>query len=88
MKKTKLLIATLPALLLSKIQSFAGDGIINNTLLDSNKPNTGDTNTILIYGAVVATVIILLLVLNLKKPKKNSEEQNTEIKDSIENNDN
>lgn len=88
MKKINLLMTAIPALLLSKIQSFAGEGVVNNMLLDNNKPNTGDTNTMLIYGAVVVIVVILLLVLNLKKPKKDNNEQNIEIKDSVENNNN
>ena len=86
MKKINLLMTAMPALLLSSIHSFAGEGIVNNVLSDNNKPNTGDTNTMLIYGAVVAVVIILLLVLNLKKPKKDNDEIATNTQDSIENN--
>ena len=85
MKKFNLLMTAIPALLLSNIQSFAGEGIVNK-LIDNNKPNTGDTNTMLIYGGVVAVVIILLLVLNLKKPKKDNNEIATNTQDSIENN--
>ena len=85
MKKFNLLMTAIPALLLSNIQSFAGEGIVNN-LIDNNKPNTGDTNTMLIYGGVVAVVIILLLALNLKKPKKDNSEENNEVQNSVENN--
>lgn len=61
--------------------SFAGDkligGLFGNLNAISDKPNTGDTNTLVIYGAVAIIALIMLIVINVKDSnfnKKNKQE--------------
>lgn len=68
--------------------ALAGDKIFSNTfdkVVDfTDKPNTGDTNTLVIYASIAIIAIIALVVINVKdskKKKKNIEDKgNTEEK--------
>lgn len=67
---------------------FAGDKLINFNVIStevSNKPNTGDTNTLIIYGSIAVVALLALIFVNLKSSKKkNNDEQQTN--DSVEEN--
>ena len=93
MKKIVSLGALFTSILASTVASFAGDKSLLSNIANSGieKPNTGDTNMILVYGGIIAVVAILLVVINLKGSKKNTSEnanESLENKDSntIENN--
>ena len=68
---------------------FAGDKLISFGTISigvSNKPNTGDTNTLIIYGSIAVVALLALIFINLKGSKKNNNEQ--QGNDSIEKKDN
>lgn len=59
--------------ILSIKNSLAGDYIFNMERLGHlDKPNTGDTNTFVIYGAIALIALISLILLNLKDSNKNT----------------
>lgn len=80
MKKLASLGVLVSSILMSTMTSFAGDRLLSNAFeLSTNKPNTGDTNMVLIYGAIIAVAIVLLIVINFKGSKKNKNENFNEL---------
>ena len=67
--------------------SYAGDYLIDRPVDFTNKPNTGDTNTLIIYSAILGVSVIALLFLNLTgKSKKKDIASLDEKSDLVENN--
>lgn len=69
---------------------FAGDKLINFNAISekvSNKPNTGDTNTLIIYGSIAIIALLVLIFINLKDSKKKNDKNEQQVNDSIEKND-
>lgn len=67
---------------------FAGDKLISFGTISigvSNKPNTGDTNTLIIYGSIAVVALLALIFINLKGLKKNNNDEQ-QTNDSIEEN--
>lgn len=80
MKKLASLSVLVSSVLMSTMTSFAGDRLLSNTFeLSTNKPNTGDTNMVLIYGAIIAVAVLLLVIINFKGSKKNKNENSNEL---------
>lgn len=68
---------------------FAGDKLINfNTISTevSNKPNTGDTNTLIIYGSIAVIALLVLIFINIKDLGKKKDNNEQQVNDSIEEN--
>ena len=66
-------------------ESFAGDRLFDFVNTVSDKPNTGDSNTMIIYGSLAIVALIVLIMLNVKDSKKKNNEENN-IKDNTEDN--
>ena len=50
---------------------FAGDSLFSITNNDlSAKPNTGDTNVLIIYGLIAVVALLVLILINVKGSKK------------------
>lgn len=80
MKKLASLSVLVSSVLMSTMTSFAGDRLLSNAFeLSTNKPNTGDTNMVLIYGAIIALAVLLLVIINFKGSKKNKNENSNEL---------
>lgn len=93
LKKSIFLTTTMISGALCSMTSFAGDkaiyDIFNKSVGElSDKPNTGDTNIMLLYGAIAVIALVALIVVNVKGNKKKIDtDTNTEIKPE-ENNEN
>ena len=49
------------------INVFAGDSLFSITNNDlSAKPNTGDTNVLIIYGSIAFIALLVLILINIK----------------------
>lgn len=66
--------------------SLAGDKMFYNVLENSvnftDKPNTGDTNTLVIYASIAIIALIALVVINVKDSKK--KKKNAKTKDNTD----
>lgn len=73
---------------LSSIKNvFAGDKLIDFNLVSaeiSNKPNTGDTNTLIIYGSVALIALLVLIFINVKGLKKNKDNNEQQVNNQTE----
>lgn len=64
---------------------FAGDEFIKFNTVSSeiiNKPNTGDTNALIIYGSIIAISILALIIINIKSLRKNKNNNESKIDNS------
>lgn len=93
MKKYALLMTSALGVMVNNIKSFAGDSLVYNLVSKVNdgvldKPNTGDTNSLLVYGGIIAVVVILLVLINMKGSKNNDDLNNTNNTNEDDSNEN
>lgn len=76
----------LMSLISSKI-AFAGDSLFDIAYSVSDKPNTGDSNTLIIYASVIGIALIALIFVNCTGKSKNNTVKSSKDGDTKEDSD-